>query len=685
MKEQLGEVERCREIYKLLFEDLNEASIIVNLNKTIIDCNNSASEIFKSPKEKIVGLDIGGFLSPFIFSKEVKDILFNKSLSEDLSQPFHITVNYNKYIVKASILNNKTKPSGIRLTIESISEKKNVDDNFANIAQLVSELSSMKNEHEVFDFLGTQLSQLLPKTIILINSSSLDGTSLTLNKILGLENSRILNLVSVLGFNPAGKSFKVAEVFKQQFSKPKLQLIKGSLYEFCNNEISETVSNLLSKALDLQSIHTIGIADQGIYYGFIHFFSTSKSEPLDKSFIESLVYLGFLNIARIKSIKDLEESENKYRILADNAKDVIFTLDLNLNYTYISPSVKSLRGYEPHELIGKSIFSIIPQDSYKRVQKKFTDEIEIAKKDRSKALVNSMMEFELLHRDGHRIWVEVKLSLIFDNNDKIAGILGVTRDITERKLTEKELVKKNTELKNAIAQKDKFFSILAHDLKSPFGHILNFTNLLVDEYDSFPEKKRRLFIELINKSSKQIYLLLENLLDWSRSQGGKIEFFPQKVNLDRIVIEVMELLSNSANTKKINLSKDIPSKLTLKADDYMLKTILRNLVGNAIKFTDKQGNVHISAAISGNEVIISITDNGVGMAQESIDSVFSLNNAYTKDGTEGEKGTGLGLLLCKEFIEIHGGKLSIKSKEGEGSVFSFSLPLDQKSKGSGKK
>lgn len=667
----MSEGDRCKEMYRLLFEDLSEASIIVGMDKKIIDCNNSSLEIFKSTKENITGQEIGRFLRPFLSSEDIASKVLDDALTEEKNISFAINVYNKKYKVTLTILKNKTEPSVIKFTFTDCNQKPDHEDKCSKIALWVAELSSMKNENEVFDFLGSQLQLLLPKTIIFINSTNPEGNTLMLTKVLGLENSRILKLVSVLGFNPIGKSFKVAEVFKHQLSKPKLQKIKGNLYDFCNNEIPETITDIISRTLDLRAIHTIGIADQGQYYGFIHFFSSSKSEILEDSLIESIAHLGYLNIARIRSVKNQEESESKYKILAENVKDVIFTLDINLNYTYISPSVKHLRGYEPHELIGKSIFQTVPPESYKRVRKKFMEEIEMTKKDRHKALMNNVMEFELLHKDGRSIWVEVKLSLIFDSNNNLTGILGVTRDINERKQAEKELLKKNKELKSAIAQKDKFFSILAHDLKSPFGHILNFTNLLTEEYESFPEKKRRLFIELINKSSKQIYLLLENLLDWSRSQGGKIEFFPQKINLNKIVTEVLELLSNSANTKKIKLDKNIPEKLMIKADEYMLKTILRNLIGNAIKFTDKQGNVTVGATVSNTDVIISVADNGVGMNAESLNSFFSLNNVSTKDGTEGEKGTGLGLLLCKDFIDIHGGKIWVESKEGEGSVFRF--------------
>lgn len=669
MKEH-RDIENGAERYKLLFDGASESQLLVNLNMTVMDCNISATEVFGLPKEKITGLNIHTLFSYFTSEKYTFGDDDNYQI-----QPKEITIYKKKYGLHTQILRRNSVIDSLLITFKQLDE---IKADYMLLANMASALSAMKTKEEVFDFLAEKLSALLPNTLILLNQSTPDGSELVLTKILGLQGSILLMLTSTLGQHPVGKSFKVTEIFKTQFSKPKLQNFNGSLYEFCNNEIPEPITKLIAKSLDLRSIKTIGIADQGQYFGFIHFLSSGKSDVIDSSFIESLVYLCYSSIARIISLDELKESEKKYKILAENVRDVIFTLDLDLRYTYISPSIKKLRGYEPGELIGESIFRALTRSSLEEVVKKFSDELAKVRQGNDDMIRDHLIEVEVIHKDGHQFWAEIKVTFILDKNNKPLGILGVTRDINERKLAEKELVKKNLELNEAIAQKDKFFSIVAHDLKNPFGHILNFSTLLIDYYDRYPEKKRRQFIELINKSSQQIYHLLENLLDWSRSQGGMLDFLPHKVNMSKIVSDVFELLSNSANAKKINLKKNIPEKLNLKADEYMLKTVLRNLIGNAIKFTNDGGNVTVTAAVENKDVIVSIIDDGLGMDAETLNSLFSQNSSYSKAGTKGERGTGLGLILCKEFIETHGGQLWVESMEGKGSSFSFSIPVSQK-------
>jgi PAS domain S-box-containing protein len=541
------------------------------------------------------------------------------------------------------------------------------------LTNFASELITIKSEDGVFDFLAVKLKELLPKTVILINKSDEEGNWLTLVKVLGIEHSLLYRLIRGMGYNPVGRKYRITDEFKFQYSKPKMHLYNGSFSQFTNNEIPEPVAMLLEQALKIRSIHTIGIADQGQFFGFIHFLSSSTGDKMNISLLESVIFLCYLSIARINSVKNLEEREKQYKLLAENVRDIIFTLDLNLNYTYISPSVKDLRGYEPAELIGKSISQSLSSNSYQFIQELFREELKKIERGEEGMVSEQLFEVELFRKDGRSLWTEVKASIVYDSGRKPIGILGVTRDITERKNTEKELLKKNIELHEAVAQKDKLFSIIAHDLKNPFGHILNFSSLLKDHYEHYSEDKRLQFIELINKSSQQIYLLLENLLDWSR--GGKVEFFPQTIRLDKILTEVTDLLSHSAALKNIELQKRIPANTTLYADDFMLKTVLRNLIGNAIKFTPDHGQVYIEAVQEKNELVVSVIDNGIGMDYALSNSLFNLDLNISKPGTRGERGTGLGLLLCKEFIDRHGGKIWVKSAPGHGSIFSFSIPV----------
>lgn len=658
-----------------------DAFIKVDHNRSIYDCNTSAERLFKIRKKAIQGTLFEDFISsranPLGISKLLKGVA--RQIPETT---VNIELKGRKGIysftikVEAEIQNNTSATIIIRKAAK-VPAKAPVEVNVVYLTDLASGLADIIHEDEVFEFLAVKLKELYPQVIILINRSNDDGTKLRLEKVVGVENMLLYRLIKLIGFNPIGKEFTVSEEFKTQLSSPKLHHFDQGFVKFVNNEIPDALAIIIEKSLKIKDVSTIGIADNGQFFGFIHMFSTSQSDEINKSVLESVVYLCYLSIARIKSLQSLKESERKYKLLAENVKDVIFTLDLDLRYTYISPSVKELRGYEPWEVIGEPIYKAVSSKSFEFIHKLLLEKMEGYKTGVGVPMEEYVLELELPRRNGTMVWTEVKASFILDHQKRPIGLLGVTRDITERKMSQEQILKKNMELNEANAQKDKLFSIIAHDLKNPFGHILNFSGLLLDHYDHYSESRRKQFIELINKSSQQIYLLLENLLDWSRSQSGKMDFFAQNIDLEKIVMEVVNLLNYTATSKNINLYMSVPPGMILYVDEFMLKTVLRNLIGNAIKFTPDNGTVQIAAKNSNNETIISVIDNGVGMDIELAGSLFTLDLSLTQPGTRGEKGTGLGLLLCKEFVERHGGKIWVNSTPGTGSVFSFSIPHQQ--------
>jgi signal transduction histidine kinase/ligand-binding sensor domain-containing protein len=240
-------------------------------------------------------------------------------------------------------------------------------------------------------------------------------------------------------------------------------------------------------------------------------------------------------------------------------------------------------------------------------------------------------------------------------------------EIAERKSAEEDLRLLN-------AQKDKFFSIVAHDLKSPFHGILGYSELLAEDYQSLTETERINFINDINNISKSAFRFLENLLEWSRIQTGRIEFEPGCLNFSLEIYEVFNILIAFAMQKKISLVNSVDADVIVFADKNMLSLILRNLISNAVKFTNDGGRVVISSAEKDNFVEVTVCDNGIGIKQENLNKLFRIDTQYTSKGTRDEEGTGLGLLLCKEMIEINKGSIRVESEQGKGTKFIFTLP-----------
>jgi signal transduction histidine kinase len=238
-----------------------------------------------------------------------------------------------------------------------------------------------------------------------------------------------------------------------------------------------------------------------------------------------------------------------------------------------------------------------------------------------------------------------------------------------------ELQGLTTELKILNAGKDRFMSILAHDLKSPFNTILGFSEVLTDDASHLSVNEICDIAKRIHKSTLDTYNLLEEILTWARIQSGKIPFNPKRINLVDICNNILEILGPSAKNKNITISYPASGEILLFADMEMIKTILRNLVSNAIKFSNDGGKISISAESAESKVIIKVSDNGIGIDPDNSVKLFDMAQIYTTPGTFNETGTGIGLLLCKEFVERHGGTIWLQSEVGKGSDFLFTLPL----------
>ena len=240
---------------------------------------------------------------------------------------------------------------------------------------------------------------------------------------------------------------------------------------------------------------------------------------------------------------------------------------------------------------------------------------------------------------------------------------------------EKELEEKNRLLEQANASKDRLFSIISHDLKGPFGPLLGFLAYLDDNYDALSDAKKKDYISMLRTSADSIYLLLENLLLWSVSQSDRLSFNPEKLLLLDQIKEVVSNFNQNLITKNIRIQIEVDQEISVLADQDMIHTILRNLISNAIKFSHRNSQIIVGGRIDpSGEAIVFVKDSGVGIKQEDLPKIFNNEGGFTTKGTNDEKGTGLGMMICKEFVAKHGGTIWVESEVGKGSVFQFSIP-----------
>ncbi len=285
------------------------------------------------------------------------------------------------------------------------------------------------------------------------------------------------------------------------------------------------------------------------------------------------------------------------------------------------------------------------------------------------------LEYRIIRHSDHQLrWVSEKAKANLDDKGNTISFYGTIRDITARKKDEEELRKTAERLSELNNMKDKFFSIIAHDLLNPFNTIFGYCDLLMLKVKEKENNEITSMVKNILDASQLALDLICNLMQWTRSATGRLEFNTEVYDFSAQLNKTVKLFQPTASQKKISLNLQNTNKIYMNADKAMIDTVLRNLISNAIKFTHPDGCITIEATQTKNEIEVKVIDTGVGIKQDAIDGLFRIDNNYSTTGTNNEKGTGLGLILCKEFIEKHDGRLKVESKINKGSVFSFIVP-----------
>lgn len=362
----------------------------------------------------------------------------------------------------------------------------------------------------------------------------------------------------------------------------------------------------------------------------------------------------------------LRQSEECYRQLYENSPLGIYRTTPDGKILLANPALLKMLGYSSfEEILKRNLENTCFEPSYER--KQFVQFIERYGEVKG-------LESAWICKNGSTVYVRENARIVRGPGGKPLYYHGIVEDITERKLAEEKLEKYSQKLKELNADKDKLFSIIAHDLKSPFNPLLGFSEILVNDFDLLSTEEIKKYNKAIFNSLKNEYTLLENLLNWSRLETGQMEFEPEKINLYEKAETVLNLLSGNAKLKEITLLNETEKNIFVLADYNMLHSVMQNLISNAIKFTDKDGLIKISTDRVGNQFIqVTVADNGVGMTSNQIKDLFGLTVKSTR-GTKQEEGTGLGLMICREMLEQQGGTISVKSEFGKGTDIIFTLP-----------
>jgi len=793
---------------------------------------------------------------------------------------------------------------------------------FKYLSRSAAEMLELKNLDSLYEYITKSLHDQYPDTIILFQNVNHAQHTSKLTHIEGVSEKIKKMAIKLAGSQIYNKEFELIPEHLEFYMSGKLHHFEKGLADFVGSQFPRFAASTLEKAVGIKQIYTIGITKDDVLHATIHLFNRGAVPITDHEYIESFIKQAGIVIDRAKTAELLAESEEKYRLITENASDVIWVLNINTRrFTYISPAVMQLRGFTPKEAIAQTIEEAVTPESLIHIQQALEANL-------GKFMTNQldmeyyMDEIQQPCKDGRIIWVEVsttfrtnkqgeievvgvsrniderkkleaaikvneqKFRLLFENsplgiyiantsgeildaNPALISILGspslemtkkinvlehkklqengytqqflkcietkkvvtielpytahwgkkvylscylvpmtnaqgsvekiytLMEDITLRKQNEEELIKlslvakqspvsivitnldgnieyvnskftevtgylpeevigqnprilksgdtpqegyksmwetitsgnewsgifhnkrKNgdlywekanilpvktadgnplyflalkediteqlkaqdalieseTLLKEALAAKDKFFSIISHDLRSPFSTLVSFTELMSDDQTHFSVDEYKQYSRAIFKTAQSTYSLLENLLEWSRLQRGSIPFKPESIDINEFIKTCDPSIIEKMNAKQIEFEIQVEDNLTVQADKNMLHAILRNLMSNATKFTPLGGKIQLKIyTTTSKQTYFETHDNGIGMPKHILENLFSISEKTSRPGTNNEPSSGLGLILCKEFVEMHGGKIWAESEEGKGSTFYFTIP-----------
>jgi len=404
--------------------------------------------------------------------------------------------------------------------------------------------------------------------------------------------------------------------------------------------------------------------------GIIHILTHNSKDFAkdDIEFFSTLAGQAAIAIERSKAIEALRESEQKYRTIIETANEGIWMLDASAKTNYVNSMMAQMLGYTEEEMLGRSLFDFMDKDARIGAESYL---------ERCKLGIIETYDFRFSKKDGTDLWAIVSSAPIFDKQRQYNGALKMITDITERKRPEALSIEKER-LEYASRAKSDFLASMSHELRTPLNAVLGFSQLLNDGVAGELNEKQKRFVDNINKAGDFLLNLINDILDLSKIEAGKIVLNIEKIHLQTTLEETLTLIKEKAMKHNVIIKKEFEPGLDLiDADKQRVKQILFNLLSNAVKFSKEEGGtVTITAKKVDDDAQISVSDTGIGIRKENLGKLFQKFEQLEKGISEKYGGTGLGLAIIKQLVELHGGTITVESKYGEGSTFTFSIPLE---------
>jgi len=697
-------------------QSIGDAVITTDSAGKITFVNKVAEELSGWEGKELIGKKISTTIK-FIDEESHKEIsnpvlhVINSNSSYNLNTKISLVTRSGEEIPindsAAPIMNEKGKFVGVVLVFRNVSAQRKVEFEINQVHNQLEELVNirtkeltevnLKLENEIAGHLQTEealkisaerFRNIFEESPIGIIFFGPDGSFVHMNKA-SFKIFRLSTLLELEGYNLLHNSFLTDAQRNKLLKKESIRIERLFDFDFFKRDTmyrvtttGEVFADLLISPLiseehatvDGYLVHVQDITERKKYEAALNLHHEKLEELIRErtsELAETNTHLEIEIAERKRSENSLRESERKLSALINNLSGIAYRCknDDERTMSYLSDGCLALTGYPIDSLIGntkKSFNALIHPD----------DREPVIAKIKACAAANEpyQHEYRLITKNGEEKWVLDKGFRINSNNSEENYLEGFIIDITQRIWAEEAIKKYSEELQELNNRKDKFFSIIAHDLKSPFQGLLGCSNFLLNEFESLNHEDKLKLAQDINGASHNLYKLIENLLHWSRMQRSSIDFQPERINLFDEVTYVFKILESSARNKTIHLINENNRNIHINADLNMLNSVFQNLISNAIKFTPEGGNITISSVIKEDFVEITVADSGIGIKPQDQEKLFRIDSHFSTRGTNNEEGTGLGLLLCKEMIEKHQCTLWAESEYGKGTNFKFTIP-----------
>jgi len=557
--------------------------------------------------------------------------------------------------------NKKLEDTVVERTSEILQQKE----------EILAQTENLKKAYENISLQNTELEQ--QKEEILAQSEQLKNKNIELEK-LSVVARETDNAIAV--FDKNGDIEWLNDGFTKMYGYTLEQLIKKKGTNIVSHSINPKIKEVIQSCIDnkktaIYQKFAMTKNDKGLWI------QTTLTPIFEEDKVINFIAIDS-DITKIKDAENeiifqKEEIEKKSReleklsIVARETNNAIVIMDSKGNFEWVNESFTRMYGYTLRQFISEKGGNLLSASYNKDIKTLINNWLGLKEPISYQALN--------LTKSGEKIWAQTTLTPIIDDKGNISKIVSIDSNISKLKQAEKQIRKKKDELQKANVTKDKFFSIIAHDLRSPFATFVSLTNIICQNFEFFSKDKLKKIVFDLHSSAEKTFNLLENLLDWARSQKGEIKYHPKRTDINTLITENIELFQNLSNNKNIQITTNIPDTTYAFFDEDMIRTVIRNLISNALKFTPSQGKIKVAVFELVDKVSISVSDNGIGIEEEDLLKIFRIDFHHTTLGTNDEKGTGLGLILCKEFVEKNNGTISVESEIGKGSTFTFTLPL----------